>query len=362
MALSLTALGHEVKLVYSLRNSEQLQLARYRQELPFETVPLIRYSVTLLRKTAILTHYATWADIVHFQKCFAWIALPAIAAAYRAQKPIHYDWDDWEYMIYADSQTTGPVGWFINRLERSLPKFVDTISVASRELGAQCRKLGFHEDRIVEAPVGADLQKYHPSIDGTAVRKKYGITGPLVMYMGQLSGAQYAELFLLAAKRLSELRDDVRFMVVGGGDRFNDLVKAAYELGIGSRMHFTNAVSRDLIPRYLAAADIAVACFRDNPQQRAKSPLKIAEYMAAGKAVVASAVGEVPRMLGSAGILVEPDNVAELVKGISSLLDDAAARQRLGAAARIRAESVYNWDVTVANLLTAYEKARSLYP
>ena len=74
----------------------------------------------------------------------------------------------------------------------------------------------------------------------------------------------------------------------GGGRSRNELKKQAQRVGLGHRIRFTGAVPADQGARYLAATDGAVATLPDTPQARTKSPLKVVEYMAAGKAMLSS--------------------------------------------------------------------------
>jgi glycosyltransferase involved in cell wall biosynthesis len=108
-------------------------------------------------------------------------------------------------------------------------------------------------------------------------------------------------------------------------------------------------------------ADVCVACFEDNGITRCKSPLKIAEYLASGKAIVASNVGEVEHMLGEAGILVEAGRPEPLAEKIVYLLSRDNLRRELGIKARQQAERVYNWKVSSSTLLHAYERGVKKY-
>jgi len=96
--------------------------------------------------------------------------------------------------------------------------------------------------------------------------------------------------------------------------------------------------------------------FRNINVTQCKSPLKIAEYLAMGKAIVASEVEEVRRMLGGTGILVESGNIYSLVNGIALLLQDDSLRHELGKRTREIAEKEYNWSFTAQSLLKAYKK------
>ncbi|MDP8225732.1 MAG: glycosyltransferase [Candidatus Lernaella stagnicola] len=350
--------GHHVRMIYHLIDPRiSLEEATERQEFPFTTIPAYRYQFALMAKMRSTVEFARWADVIHFQKCFPHVSVPAIWSAYRLGKPVHYDWDDWEYGIFNYQPGPRIIGWSINAFERLLPKLVDTVSVASDALREQAIDCGVPSHRIFEAHVGADLERFRPDIDPTRVRQLHHIDGPLVLYLGQLHGAQYLELFLQSAKALIERGSDATFMVVGGGERFGELFQLTEQLRIGHRVVFTGAVDHAEIPEYIAAADVAVACFEDTEQTRTKSPLKICEYMAAGAAVVASHMGEVPNMIGDAGVLVEPGNAEQLADGIAKLLADPELGRELGRKARRRAEMKYNWGVTAENLLLAYEMA-----
>ncbi len=348
--------GHNVRLIYHLLDPRtDLEEATARQEYPFTTIPVHRYQFALVAKMRSTAQFAEWADVIHFQKCFPQVSVPAIWAAYRLGKPVHYDWDDWEYGIYNYNPMNKVVGWSIRTFEKVLPKLVDTVSVASEALREMALALGVPDHRIFEAHVGGDLDRFRPDIDGSRVRQLHNIDGPMVLYLGQLHGAQYLELFLQSAKRLIDEGSPATFAVVGGGERFGELFQLTEHLGISHRVVFTGAIDHHEIPQYINAADVAVACFEDTPQTRCKSPLKICEYMASGAAIVASNMGEVPRMIGDAGVLVAPGNAEQLAAGVGKLLADEDLRRRLGAKARLRAETKYNWGVTAENLLEAYE-------
>ena len=347
--------GHQVKLVYHLLEANlSPDMANARQEFAFETIAFIRFQRTLFKKMKIINELADWADIIHFQKCLPHGALPAIWAAYRHGKPVHYDWDDWEYEIYNYRPMNTLVGKSLNAFETMIPRLADTVSVASLSLKELCLERGVRADRIFESHVGADLQMFRPDIDGDHVKRIHDVEGPLVLYLGQLHGAQYAELFLHAAKFVLSEKPETQFMVVGTGDRFGELHGLSEGLGIGHKIIFTGAVAHPMVPQYIAAADIAVACFEDNNQTRCKSPLKIVEYLASGKAIVASDVGEARNMVEGCGILTKPGEVMSLAHGILDLMNDPARRVELGFKARQRAEEKYNWGVTASNLIQAY--------
>lgn len=322
-----------------------------------EFVPLSRRVGlrNLLGNIKILLGESDWADTIHFQKCFYHASLPAILCAYVKNKPVHYDWDDWEVKIFHYSARQPLlIGIFMRVLERFIPLLCDTISVSSRRLSEECQKYKIPKEHIYPAPVGADLEMFHPRTSGVRVREKYNISGSVVTYIGQLHGGQYAEQFIKAVKIVLNQKQNVCFMVVGHGYRLPELMKLSEELDVAKNLIFTRSIPHDEISLYIAAADITIACFEDNDITRCKSPLKIAEYLASGKPIVASDVGEVKYMLGGAGILTLPGDPEDLARGILKLLEDEPLKIRLGKKARMRALDIYNWGNTTDNLLKAY--------
>ena len=351
--------GHEVKLAYFPLSNKNLAI---HPESGYEAIPLDRTSSPpiFLKNIFRLTELARWADIVHFQKCQHYASIPAVFAAYLTGKPLHYDWDDWEEMIWYEScgrkLHSRFIGFSFKVLERFLPILSDTVSVASRGLRDLAIRFGVRQENIYPAPVGADLESFHPGIDGHHLKPAYNIRNRLVLYIGQLHGAQYIDLFIKAASIVLHKDPNVAFMIVGEGFMERMLKDLVYELGIEDKVIFAGSIPHHKIPEYIAAADVCVATFRNTAVTRCKSPLKIVEYMAMGKAIVASNVGEVRNMLGGVGILTEAGNPHALAAGILRILPDKGLQDNLGRFARFRAERSYNWAKTASSLSMAYEK------
>jgi len=354
--------GHSVKLVYFPLDWDN----RETKEVPdgLEVIPLSRKHGPhiLIPNILKLCSLASRADIVHFQKCFYHAALPAVIAGTLHGKPLHYDWDDWELKIYEVSTEPGflrNVTWnFLKFMEDVLPMVVDTVSCASERLKVECEKLGVDRSRIFEAHVGADIARFNPGVSGSLIRQRYKIEKPLVLYLGQLHGGQYVETFIKTASMLiNDYKKDFTFMIAGDGYQAEELKKTAKRSNLDGKLIFTGAIPHELVPQYIAAADICLACFEENDVTLCKSPLKVVEYLASGKAIVASNVGEVPRMIGGAGVLTPPGDVRALAEGILEILQNPGLKDKLEKSARKRAEEEYNWTVTAGNLLKAYEKA-----
>ncbi|MFA6358256.1 MAG: glycosyltransferase family 4 protein [Candidatus Omnitrophota bacterium] len=354
--------GHSVKLCYFpvlLSNKPSFVVIDSIECIALDRTPA---PLTFIRNVRSVISLGKWADIIHFQKCHYYAALPAVIAAYFNRKPLHYDWDDWEEKIWYEScgrdLHSRFIGFSFKFLERILPLLADSVSCASNRLKELAVSFGVKDELIFDAPVGADLKKFCPGLDGQKIREKYKILKEeyLVLYIGQLHGAQYVDLLLRAAEIVVGKQSNVKFMIVGEGFLENKLRRMALELGLTGKVIFTGAVSHQEIPFYISAASVCVAPFKDTEVTRCKSPLKIVEYMACAKAIVANNVGEVRKMLGGVAILRAPGDYPGLAEGIIYLLSNNKLRLDLGLFARIRVERKFNWSYTAENLLQAYHK------
>src|SRR5205823_863274 len=97
------------------------------------------------------------------------------------------------------------------------------------------------------------------------------------------------DLFLHAARRIVEQHPDTRFAIAGDGEQRRELEQLTATLGLAGRVRFHGAVQD--IPAFLGRLDVAVLCSHAEGMSNA-----LLEYMAAGRAIVATAVGAAPRM------------------------------------------------------------------
>jgi glycosyltransferase involved in cell wall biosynthesis len=362
LAEQLARKGHQVKIAYfPLMKRENIFWGAV------ETIPLERAISpgTLIKNTMVLYDLSRQVDLIHFQKSHFYAALPVVLAAYVRGKPLHYDWDDWEEKIfYASLHKKRSITAFVTgisfwMMERCLPFLADSVSVASHQLKTLVLQRGADAGRVSWVPVGADPDLFRVGVkEAAAIRKNYDLKDELlVLYHGQLHSCQYVKLFLEAAKIICQHPHArrMKFMVLGDGDELKRLKKFSETLGLEKEVIFAGAAPHSDVPAYVAAADICVAPFEDNEITRCKSPLKVVEYLASGKAIVASDVSEVRNMLGGAGLLVPPGKADKIAEAILELAGDDERRKTMGEAARQRVEIKYNWRSSADALEKAYE-------
>jgi L-malate glycosyltransferase len=134
----------------------------------------------------------------------------------------------------------------------------------------------------------------------------------------------------------------VSFVVVGEGELRPALERQDQALGLANRFHLPGA-QRD-VPEFLAGLDVAVLSSRSEGLSNA-----VLEYMAAGRPVVATAVGGNPRLIedGVTGLLVPPDDPAALARAVARLLREPELAARLAREGRRRVEAHYSREAMV---------------
>jgi glycosyltransferase involved in cell wall biosynthesis len=156
---------------------------------------------------------------------------------------------------------------------------------------------------------------------------------------------------LATAKRLRDSGRRARFVIVGDGHLRKELERRRTELGLDDTVTFAGWV-KDASRRAVPEFDVFF-----QPSLWEAMSIAVLEAMAAGVPVVATRVGENPHILtdGADGLLVEPRDVTGMADALARLVDDAAIRQRLGAAARATVARRF----TVEHMTREYERIYS---
>lgn len=228
------------------------------------------------------------------------------------------------------------------RIEAATWRGADLVLPVTNVLADYVRAAGVPEERIHVVQNGIDARLY-ASLDPRPFREKLQL-GNGEVAIGFVGFVRpWHGLDRVLDRMARDRRANLRLIVAGDGPAIPDLKEQARSLGIASRVQFLGLVERHDIPALLAAFDVAL-----QPHVVAyASPLKLFEYMAAARAVVAPSTPNIREILtdGTDALLVQPDDPDALWQGIVQLADDAALRTRLGEGARNTLQTRdYTWD------------------
>jgi phosphatidylinositol alpha-1,6-mannosyltransferase len=202
-------------------------------------------------------------------------------------------------------------------------------------------------------PLGTDPARFHPGIDPSSVRSRYGLDqGRWLLSVARLTPHKGIDTGLRVLAQLRERYPDLGYAVVGSGEQLPALQEMARNLGVADRVRFLTAVPDSDLPGLYNCAEIYCGLSRLTEEAAEGFGISLVEAAASGVPVVAGRSGGVPETVheGETGLLVDPGRPDQVCGALQSLLDDRTLAGRLGAAGRRAVETYYNWDRVTADL------------
>jgi glycosyltransferase involved in cell wall biosynthesis len=321
-------------------------------------LPHLAYNETL-EEPAVELFREERIDLVyqrHALGCFA-----GAAAAQRAGLPLVTEFNGSEVWIARNWGAARSHLDLFAEIERQSLLAADLIVAVSEPLVEQLREIGIPEERVLVNPNGVDASRFDPaSLAGerAAVREKLGaleseLVAGFVWTFGPWHGA---EILAEAVGRLpDEVAGKMRFLFIGDGPRRPHTAEILRKAGAEDRTIFTGMVGFDETPGLLAACDLCISPHVPNSDGTRffGSPTKLFEYMACGRAIVASRLGQIGEVLrhDENAWLVPPGDPEALATAIEKLFRDRELRERLAESALSEARERHSWDAHVGRIL-----------
>jgi glycosyltransferase involved in cell wall biosynthesis len=248
---------------------------------------------------------------------------------------------------------------FFHRLLLKLEYLTFRIADVSLATNGSYRRIaigrgGMRAERVFVVRSGPSLARMRilPAHERLKCGRRY-----LVGYVGVMGRQEGIDHLLRAARHIVvELgREDVHFGLVGGGTSLEEMKALAREWGIADHVTFTGRVPDAELLAMLNTADVCVNPDIANEMNDKSTMNKIMEYMALGKPIVQFDLTEGRCTAQSASLYARKNDALDLAAKIVALLDDPAARARMGEFGRRRVESELEWRHEAPKLLAAYE-------
>ena len=184
-----------------------------------------------------------------------------------------------------------------------------------------------------------------------------GMEKCILCYIGSLNPQDGVDHLLRSLRHLlyDLKRSDFHCVIMGTGDSLQDLRNLADKLQLDGCVELPGFVSEEDLQANLAAADICLDPDPSSPLNDVSTWIKVMEYMAYGKPIVAFDLKETRFSAGDAAIYVRPNEEAEFAKIVAELMGQPELRRKMGARGRRRIEEELQWNKVGGNLLTAYE-------
>jgi glycosyltransferase involved in cell wall biosynthesis len=246
----------------------------------------------------------------------------------------------------------------LERFERLNLAAAERVFVVSEVERQNLLRANVPAEKIIVNPNGVDTEVFRPG-GGAAVRRELGISEDETVagFVGTF-GPWHGVLTL--AEAIASLPADagMRFLLIGAGRFREEVEQIIRKAGKEPQVIFAGHVDHQKVPPLLDACDILLSPHvpLEDGSDFFGSPTKLFEYMAMGKGIVASRLGQIGNVLTheETALLVEPGNVKELIAATIRLANSTELRARLGAAARRAAVERHTWKQNAQRVIDEY--------
>ena len=234
-----------------------------------------------------------------------------------------------------------PIGKII---ESKNLKYADRVVTINEKLKDYAITMGANPEETYVVRAGIDAERYDPNIEGSEIRREYGIKdGDLVLFfMGTLFNFSGLKEVALELAKMKDKKPNIKLLFVGKGDAFDALQKIREEHHLENRIILTGRQPFKRIPEFLAAADICLLPAYNNEIMRDIVPIKMYEYMAMGKPVITTKLPGVMKEFGENHGVIYVDKPEDVLEKAIELIENGTVKEE-GLKARRFVER-YNWD------------------
>jgi glycosyltransferase involved in cell wall biosynthesis len=294
-------------------------------------------------------------DLVHAFESRPTVLVPALYLKHLRRIPLIMDWGDWFGRDGAVEERPNALLRAVLRptetfLEERFRAHADGTVVICKALYRRAVGLGVSPETILKLRDGADIDGLHP-LDRLASRRILGLPDDalLIGYVGAIVRRD-AQLMAQAFDLIHAAQPRSRLLLIG-------YVNAPVEQTVKNPQAVIRTGELDYVQlnAYLAACDLCWLPYCNSGANRGRWPLKLNDYMAAGRPTVATAVGDVAEVMREyeIGVLTE-DTADALASGVLALLTDLERRANFGRKARQVAEQAFAWQLRTAELEDFY--------
>jgi glycosyltransferase involved in cell wall biosynthesis len=241
--------------------------------------------------------------------------------------------------------------WLSSQTLRAANHVVVVSEALKRELMTSARMPG---DRISVVLNGVNVELFARLYDDKSIRRRYNLRpSPTVTFVGSFQPWHGVELLVSSFNRVRSRVPDAQLILIGDGPGRDLVATQIAQMGLAKGIKLLGQLSQEQVAEILSVSDVAVAPYPFQHADIVGTPLKLLEYMAAGKAIVAS-TAPIHEIIEDqiTGLRVPPADPDALAEAISRLLSDQALRARLGASARRQAQEQHSWDRVAEELST----------
>jgi glycosyltransferase involved in cell wall biosynthesis len=255
--------------------------------------------------------------------------------------------------------------YYIKPLAKYIEKLIfnrsDAVTVVSEELKKYFHQNGYNTSKTLVIPNGVDITRY-PEILETPQRfheiaQKWE-NNIIIGFLGSLKSWHGVQRVISLMPSLLKDNENIRLLIIGDGNERESIEKEIKSLNIEEFVHISGFIPHDEVPGALNLLNITLAPYKEIDNFYF-SPLKIFEYMAAGKPVIAPPYGQITELVTqNTGILLSKNSNEELQKAIIELANNPEKRSALGKNARVYIEENFTWKRNAMKIAERLEEMK----
>ena len=183
----------------------------------------------------------------------------------------------------------------------------------------------------------------------------------VVSYIGTMGMAHGLETIIAAASELRDTNPEIAFLMLGEGAGKDRVIALARERGL-TNLRFVDQQPREKIPAYICASDVCLVLLKKTDLFKTVIPTKMLEFMSCARPVVLGVDGQAREILeeGRGGLVIEPENSAELVNSVRALEANRELARELGRNGRQHIIRNFSRAQTAEKYITVLERLLKL--
>jgi glycosyltransferase involved in cell wall biosynthesis len=242
-------------------------------------------------------------------------------------------------------------GFISNSLKKLFGKIIDNSKNATsvnKVFLNEMRSVSRFPKKIFYIPNGIDTKLFNPNKKDLAIKKKYKIEGPFLLFVGRLAEKKGVKYLLDAMPEVLKQNPKTKLMIIGTGPLEKELKHQTRDLKIEKNVIFMGAIQNSLLPKYYATADIFIGpSIVAEGGDREGFPTVFLEAMSSEIPILTTRIEGINEIIkeGKNGFIVNQKSSKEIIEKITYLLKSRRILERIGKISRKIAKEKYDWSI-----------------
>ena len=228
----------------------------------------------------------------------------------------------------------------------------DAVAPVSNAIKEEIEKLGINKNKNIPIrviPMGVDTSLFAPDKKDEFLRKKYGVNGRLLLFVGRLSEEKGVQYLIRAMPYILQESKDTKLLIVGDGEERDELEKLAKKLGLyNDKIIFTGSIPNNKLPKYYASADIFIGpSITAKDGDREGLPVSFCEAMSSGCITVVTNIPGITDLIkdGKTGFIVKQRDSQDIAEKVIYILKNYDSLKVIKTEARKYITNNFDWKI-----------------